>query len=413
MVCRMEALLGLIIIVNALILLIYYSLKEVVRDREHRNNKNKDISRNFDVGIWKVKTDVKVSLTPKNANRNMDQSLSLKNEFVCSALVVSLIDNKKISVNKLLGLDIRNDRHGNGIVESIEPRDGDPLFRILYKGRDEVVTYNRAGLLCCNVDFHVGEDIAHLARNNANAKPINADPQKIHEGITQKKSIGFNPRPITRKHSSLRVQKNLDSLHSRSEIVINRIQGKGVYSLWHMTHEKNLESILKRGILSHDRVRELGCLREDISLESVQNQRKKIDPHYKLPLHSYIPLYVNPKNPMLYKRKERKFQIIILEISLNALTENIFVYSDGNAASMKTNFYKDEAGIDYIDWETLRRGSWSGSDELKRRMCTEFLVQNFIRPENIKVIHSCSRPTYRKLIQSGLNSKYSKDKYFW
>ena len=306
-VCRMEALLGLIVIVNVLVILVYWSLKEIARDRDQRNKKNKDLSRNIDVGIWKVKTEVKENLKPKSAKRNIDKSLSIKDEFVCSNLIVYLIDNKKIAVNELLGLDIRNDKHGNGIVKNIDPRDGDPLFRIIYKDRDGVVTYNRDGLICCNIEFLVGEDIAILAKNGTNAKPINADPQKAHE----EKTIVSTRQPITRKHSSPRAPKYQDDRNNQSEMVINRMQSKGVHSLWHMTHEKNLNSILERGILSHDRVRELGCLREDISLESVQNQRKKIDPHYNLPLHSYIPLYINPRNPMLYKRKEKKFQILL------------------------------------------------------------------------------------------------------
>ena len=409
----MEALLGLIVIVNALILLVYYSLKEVARDRERRNKKSNNINQDLDVGIWKVKSDVNANVESKGDQLNIDQSLSIKDEFVCSSLIVSLIDNKKIAVNELLGSDIRSDRHGNGKVKIIEPRDGDPLFRIKYKDREGVVTYNRAGLLRCNIEFLVGEGVAVLARNVANAKPINANSQKKHEEKNQKKSIVLTSRSIARKQSSLLIPKYHDDRNKRSEMVINRIKRKGIYSLWHMTHETNLSSILKRGILSHDRVRELGFLQEDISLESVQNQRKKIDPLYNLPLHSYIPLYINSRNPMLYKIKERKFQIVILEISLDALNENIFLYSDGNAASKKTRFYKDETGIDFIDWETLKRGSWAGNDELKRRMCSEFLVQNIVRPENIKAIHSCSRPTHRKLIQSGIKSKYSKDKYFW
>ncbi|HKJ33293.1 MAG TPA: DarT ssDNA thymidine ADP-ribosyltransferase family protein, partial [Balneolales bacterium] len=81
----------------------------------------------------------------------------------------------------------------------------------------------------------------------------------------------------------------------------------GVDYLYHMTHLANLNGILEKGLLSHNKAHKKGLLAQDISDSTVNNRRVKI--------HNYVPLYFNPKNPMLYRRRNIQDELVILCIN--------------------------------------------------------------------------------------------------
>ena len=83
-----------------------------------------------------------------------------------------------------------------------------------------------------------------------------------------------------------------------------------------MTHYSNLVGIIKNGILPKNK---LPNPVYDISNQDVQKRREKLEYIYNRQIHDYVPFYFNPKNPMLYVRRNIQHEIIILAITKSLL----------------------------------------------------------------------------------------------
>src|SRR5882762_2627504 len=79
----------------------------------------------------------------------------------------------------------------------------------------------------------------------------------------------------------------------------------------------NLESIRARGILSHRHTETIP--HESIAMPEVQDRRAKVVVPGGRPLHEYANLYVNARNPMLYKRSPEYAKIVVLRISASVI----------------------------------------------------------------------------------------------
>jgi hypothetical protein len=93
-------------------------------------------------------------------------------------------------------------------------------------------------------------------------------------------------------------------------------------------------------------------------------------------------MYINPKNPMLYVRRERQREIVILRISPCVLEEGQHVFSDGNAASHDTQF-SSESNIVARSIAALNASYWGDCPDGKRRRCAELLVYPNVPPSHI------------------------------
>ena len=89
----------------------------------------------------------------------------------------------------------------------------------------------------------------------------------------------------------------------------------GINSLWHMTHIRNVPSIMRNGLLAHQSPKLQLMNLVDISDPDVQRWRTKVDPHFSRSLHEYVPLYINPRNPMLFRRREMQREICFTTMS--------------------------------------------------------------------------------------------------
>ena len=173
-------------------------------------------------------------------------------------------------------------------------------------------------------------------------------------------------------------------------------QNKGVTSLWHMTHIDNLQDILKEGILSHSNAYKLKSPK-DISDPSVQRWRNQNEPIFNKKIHEYTPTYINIKNPMLYKRNEIQDQICLIEISISILGKKQFIFSDGNAASKATTFYKDRKEVENLPWDVLHADYWSEYPDGKRKRCAEILIYPSIPINYISKIHVNTQEALKSL----------------
>jgi hypothetical protein len=155
--------------------------------------------------------------------------------------------------------------------------------------------------------------------------------------------------------------------------------------LYHMTHISNIENILKHGLVSHIKAHKV-LMKKDISIAEVNDRRNREDPIYQRSLHNYVPLYFNPKNPMLYRRKDIQNDIVIIAVDKRVLLQKQTIFTDGNAASISTRFYKNLDNLSELDWKIINGEYWNDYVDGKRKKCAEVLVRERIENEAIKKI---------------------------
>lgn len=167
----------------------------------------------------------------------------------------------------------------------------------------------------------------------------------------------------------------------------------GLSSLWHMTHKNNIRGILDRGILSHNEAWR-SCSITDISDAEVQRRRTVTEPVFGRPLHQYAPLYVNVRNPMLFRLQDQNNELCLLEVSLDILRDTAtynLLCADGNAAAAATRFYRGLEGFGQLPWQVLSPEFWNDQVDGKRRRCAEVLIHPGVPARYIARIHCYSR----------------------
>jgi hypothetical protein len=154
----------------------------------------------------------------------------------------------------------------------------------------------------------------------------------------------------------------------------------------HMLHYTNIESVFLNGLLSHNEAYRKGLIKKDISMDEVQEiRRKKIV--YGRSLHDYVSFYFRTLNSMLFKRKEIQEEILIILADADIINEPDTVFSDGNAANSPTKFYKGSNNLVNIPLQTiLRERYWASVEDGKRIVCAEVLAYPTVSVDKIKYI---------------------------
>lgn len=164
--------------------------------------------------------------------------------------------------------------------------------------------------------------------------------------------------------------------------------------LYHITHIKNLQSILKEGGLWSDSEREARkMLTESIAHQHIKNRRKRrmVDKAARGFLSDYVPFYFAPRAPMLYSihhgyvegYEGGQASILHLVTSIETVTDlcESWCYTDGHAEMYLSKFYDSLDDLNQaVDWNVMRSQYWNDTDEYpdrKRRRQAEFLVHRF------------------------------------
>ncbi len=122
-----------------------------------------------------------------------------------------------------------------------------------------------------------------------------------------------------------------------------------VAELHFITSIANLDSILRRGILSHAARLE----HRSVASEDVQGRRRGKSVPGGSRLHSYANLYFHARNPMMYcLLQDGHDDLIVLRLSAAALDITDTVITDGNAASAGTRFYPSPDGLIFAKYWT-------------------------------------------------------------
>ncbi|WP_372474144.1 DUF4433 domain-containing protein [Capnocytophaga sp. ARDL2] len=176
----------------------------------------------------------------------------------------------------------------------------------------------------------------------------------------------------------------------------------GIKYLYHMTHKNNLESILKNGLKSHNNIKKERAY-VDISNNEVNNRRSKKEPIFNRCVHDYVPLYFNPKNPMLYAKKSIQDDIIILAINTRLLYNNNTLFTNGNAASSTTSFYKDTYDLKNLNWDCINAKYWNSFEDGKRIRCSEILIYPSVEISHIMKIF-CNNSFTREFVKHKIDN---------
>lgn len=203
--------------------------------------------------------------------------------------------------------------------------------------------------------------------------------------------------------------------HFTTDHNLYKIQKYNINYLYHITHIDNLKSIIDNGLLAHNNK----YVKRKIDNEDVNEHRSRKEPLYGKSIHNYVPLYFNPKNPMLYVNKELQKNIVILEFTNtlmlnNMITENISIFTDGNASVKSTNFYNNLNDLEKLDWDCIYSKKWTNYNDGKRKVMAEVLVENYISSDYIENIYCYDKESKEKI--NSLNNYIcvviDKTKYF-
>lgn len=167
---------------------------------------------------------------------------------------------------------------------------------------------------------------------------------------------------------------------------------KSIRELFYITHIDNLESILDKGILSHERIEQEEVPYTPIYNKGIVKKRK----HKKTPngksLWSFANLYFNARNAMLYKiRCERSVD----DIAIIGVSPYILKYSDifvttGNAASDETLILPPSPKTNSKIARETNKEYWNPYDGSKRKMMAECLVPDVVPKSFIISIYVAS-----------------------
>lgn len=209
----------------------------------------------------------------------------------------------------------------------------------------------------------------------------------------------------------------------------------GIRYLHYMTHIDNAPSMFKYGVLSYNKVMQMGLNHRDISDTIVQDRGAVRKFPNKKTIHDYVPLYFSTQTPMQYvvthqaatRGREHVLQedvLIFIDIEPSKIFElNGIIFSDGNAASSKTTFYTTPDELDKLNWDVLKgsgdyhsTGSKCYDSEWKRIRSSEVLVPDCISPELFTRIVLRSKDSATRLYTSvrkvtpwpGIPTKYGR-----
>lgn len=175
----------------------------------------------------------------------------------------------------------------------------------------------------------------------------------------------------------------------------------GRQNVWHITHVRNLAGILVSGLLDHHESRRRGLLQVDISDPAVQQRRRRLQTCHGKSVCHYVPLYIEQRNPMLYRLRAMQHMLCLLEISLDCLRKPGCVLADGNAASPATRFYDAAADGVRLPWSVLDAATWFDQVDGRRKRCAEVLVPRLIETADIRAIH-CMRRSVASMIRNSV-----------
>ena len=170
--------------------------------------------------------------------------------------------------------------------------------------------------------------------------------------------------------------------------------------LYYLAPFDNLKSIADHGVLSRRRMRELRVEHRDIADPDVLDRRQdRRVSDGGASIHAHVPLYFNPKNPMLSVRRDVQDTIAILCVDPRYVDDPAAFIADGNAASPRTRIFRHRSNseMQHVDWSfVLGMSGWPPGDrESSRKKCAEVLVPDAVPFDRVRQVfvrtNDCAR----------------------
>tara|TARA_R110000796_G_scaffold219504_1_gene335515 strand:+ start:18870 stop:19421 length:552 start_codon:yes stop_codon:yes gene_type:complete len=167
----------------------------------------------------------------------------------------------------------------------------------------------------------------------------------------------------------------------------------------------NLSSVMRHGILCHEKAAALA--HGDISMAAIQERRDRVRVPGGLMLHQYANLYLDARNPMMYKRRDQVDQLCVLSITATILQVDDVVVADQNASSDYVRFYSAD-GIGNLDLDLVYADDWRHPNQIaywrhKSAKCAEVLVPSEVPAGYIQKAYVASNVARSAVLQSGFS----------
>lgn len=173
-----------------------------------------------------------------------------------------------------------------------------------------------------------------------------------------------------------------------------------ISSLFYITHVENLPSIVKHGIFSHSQIEARKIPYQAIYDSGIVSNRKEKKTSAGRSLWDYANVYLQPRNPMMYRvvhEKSRK-NLAVIAVTPDILNGVGVLLTDGNAANGPTRDYPVSEGLKVIrnQWSVIQAEYWRPDDGSKRRIMAECLVPEMIQAEHIHSIYVADPDTQKR-----------------
>lgn len=181
--------------------------------------------------------------------------------------------------------------------------------------------------------------------------------------------------------------------------------------IYRITHLANLPDTLRHGIFCRNHLAPATTAYHNIGDASLTDRRNRIA--VPLPpggfLNDYVPFYLGPRSPMLYRisRHQPQAEIIYLLSQVQHIQQLglPYVFTDGHAFEAITSFHQSSADLANLAWADIYAEQWKPTLEnpnLQRHKQAEFLVHQFV-PVNaligIAVYNSHIRTQVEQMVQ--------------
>lgn len=164
--------------------------------------------------------------------------------------------------------------------------------------------------------------------------------------------------------------------------------------IFHFTDIRNLDSIIKKGLLCTNLKNEKGIKHTNIANMNIQGRRANMDvtagPGGKA--HDYVPFYFSSINPMLLTLLNQKNVdqnlIIYFCIKIQRLDQDDAVFTNSSAnTAIPPTFYDDTSHLVDLNWDLIDYRGWkAGTDEEKHKKMAEAMIYNRVGIQDIDAI---------------------------
>ena len=187
--------------------------------------------------------------------------------------------------------------------------------------------------------------------------------------------------------------------------------------LHYITPIANVPSILRLGILSHNRAKRVP--HESVAMNEIQDRRARVTVPGGRKLHDYANLYICARNPMMYKRHAQHQSLCVLRITPNVINIAGAVITDGNASGDYVRFSAAPKGLAIVDRDWTFADDWRDPDQIqyfrkKAAKCAEVLVPDKVKPNYIAGVYvSCQNAMNQfQMLSTGLSVEISSHLFF-